>query len=361
MSVQSLKILMQAGSVSLGELEHPNKMPFEGILTWFNAPSDKPVGGAGGKRVLIPSEYGTKGLASLRGMAVNFDSLWMDKHVSTNKIGIIEDAWVGEVNEEGAIPVNIRGFVYAHDFPEEAQQIKEEQASLGFSYETIDTAVVDGVFKGEQVLLACADLVFSGAAILLKDKAAYTNTSLAAQAEELNEEEAGLDIEKIIEAVVTAMESKFELKAKADTISEEVEETKEEPKAEDLEASAETNEGDIDVVTEAGEIEEDKVLDDTEKLDFKAMAEEYKTQFEAMKAEFEKVKADLKAEADAREMNEHKGFRYPVTLAAKYNLDASADTYESKIDAVDARTDLSASEKMALKWEIRDQYLKSQR
>lgn len=367
MSVQSLKISMQAGSVSLGELEHPNKMPFEGILTWFNAPSDKPVGGAGGKRVVIPSEYGTKGLASLRGMAVNFDSLWMDKHVSTNKIGIIEDAWVGEANEEGAIPVNIRGFVYAHDFPEEAKQIKEEQASLGFSYETIDTAVVDGVFKGEHVLLACADLVFSGAAILLKDKAAYTNTSLAAQAEELDEEEAGLEIEKIIEAVVSAMESKFELKAKADTNSEEVEETKEEPKAEDLEASAETkeeaetNEGDTDVVTETGEIEEDKVIDDTEKLDFKAMAEEYKTQFEAIKAELEKVRTDLKAEAEAREMNEHKGFKYPATLAAKYNLDASADTYESKINAVDARTDLSASEKMALKWEIRDQHIKSQR
>ena len=94
MDKQGLKVSLQAGSIKLGELEHPNKMPFEGLLTFFDTPSDKPVGGAKGKKVLIPSEYGIPALASLMGMAIDFDPVLMDKHSVKHKIGMIENVWV---------------------------------------------------------------------------------------------------------------------------------------------------------------------------------------------------------------------------------------------------------------------------
>lgn len=357
MTKQSLNVSLQASCFSFGELEHPNKMPFEGLMTWLNSPSDKPVGGAGGKRVVIPVDHGKAGLASLKGMAVNFDSLMMDRHVSTNKVGVIEDAWCGDANEEGAVPVYVKGYIYAHDFPEEARMIKEEQADLGFSYETVDTAVVHGIHEGELVLMACEDIVFSGAAILLKQKAAYTNTSLVAQAEESEVE--NLEIEKLVEAVISAIEAKFELKAKAD--EEEKVEEKPEEKVEEVkgEEKAEEQEEKEEKVEEPAEKEEEVELKaGAEEVDFKAMAEDYKAKFEALEAKMDKVAADLKAEADAREANNHKGFAYPTTLVAKYNLDASADTYEAKIAAVDAREDLSVDEKMALKFELRSENLK---
>lgn len=382
MSTQSLKISLQASSLALGELEHPNRMPFQGLMTWLNSPSDKPVGGAGGKRVVIPTEHGVAGLASLKGMAVNFDSVWMDKHVSTNKVGVIEDCWTGEPNEDGAVPVYVSGYIYAHDFPEEAKQIKEEQAYLGFSYETIDTPVTDGVFQGESVLFACADVVFSGAAILLKQKAAYTNTSLVANADE-NKEETNLNIEEIVKAVVEAMEAKYSLTAKADEKKEDAseedvkekdskeEEKESDDKKEEDSKEEKTEEEASDDKKEDEESEDDKKSEDKtlkaeaeeveEKVDFKAMAEDFKSKYEALEAKFEKMEADLKAEADSKEQNTHKGFAYPTTLVSKYNLEASADTYESKIAAVDARADLNTEEKMALKFELRAQELKSQK
>lgn len=370
--MQNIKLSLRAGgAISLGDLEHPNKMPFEGLLTYFDIPSDKPVGGANGKRVVIPSNYGIPSLASLKGMAVDFDPLLMDKHVAKHKIGIIDEAWTGERLENGSLPVFVRGYVFAHDFPDEASDIKEYQSELGFSYETIDTPVMDGVYEGEPVLQVCGEVVFSGAAILLAEKAAFTQTSLAAQAEE-NEEMEGnnLELDQIIAAVMAAIEAKYEMQAKSqqEEVQEAVEKVMEavvEGHVEiesqvadalsDLTAEGETaevkeeevKEETVELQAEAEvveEVKEEEVETNVETVDFQAMAVDLQASVDALKKEL----ADLKAEAEEKEKNTHKGFAYPTTLAAKYNLEAAADTYEAKIASIDARTDLSTDERMAL-------------
>lgn len=357
-------------------------MPFEGLFTWFDIPSDAPPSGALGKRVIIPSKWGVPALATLKGMAVNFDSIFMSKHASQNKIGIIEDTWVGDKADNGGTPVYVKGFIYAHDFPEEAMQIKDEQADLGFSYETVDTPVMPGTYEGEDVLIVCGDFAFSGGAIMLAEKAAYVKTSLAAQGESQEGGQSTLDLDQIIAAVIAALQEKFVLETKEDALKDVLEEvTEEHIEAEDklndvlqevveehVEAETKLNEIVEDITKKpeapAPELDASKTEDSKSEMkmpksemmmQMKAMADELKS----LKAELEKTKADLKAEADAKFVHQHKGFEYPATLAAKYNFEASADTYEAQIAAVDARQDLTSEQKMALKFELRDKHLKN--
>ncbi len=379
---QILKVVsLQAGSIELGELEHPNKMPFSGLLTYFDVPSDKPVGGAGGKRVIIPAEYGIPALASLQGMAVDFDPLLMDKHVPKHKIGMIENASVGDRQANGGLPVFISGHIFAYDFPDEALDIKQYQADLGFSYETIDTPVMDTLYEGETVLRVCDELVFGGAAILLAEKAAFTTTSLAAQSQDQEQEVTNLELDQIIAAVMSSMEAKYDLQAKG------LQETMTNPdgasSSTNLTASEETvageqtdvnveGVGEGDQTTEQQVVQVEAATDLTAKaqgevkdasqnvqiVDFQAMAVDLQARLDAMKTDLEQAKADLKAEADAKEQNSHKGFAYPMNLAAKYNLKAEADSYEAQIAEVDAMNGLSTEERMALKFELRQKHLK---
>lgn len=151
--------------------DHPNKMPFTGVLTKVDEPSDGAPGGAGGKRVILKAEAARNALGSLLGMAVNFQPSF-DGHDVQNKIGLITSADV--VGNE----VQIAGFIYAADFPETATLIKSLKNDLGFSFEAHRIYVED--MSAE--VLSITQLTFTGAAILLKDKAAFTSTSLAAQA-----------------------------------------------------------------------------------------------------------------------------------------------------------------------------------
>lgn len=164
-----------------GENSHPNRMPFAGILTWYDVPSDNPPHGSGGQRVLIPSEIGIPALASLVGQAVNFvaNSEWT-KHNSQDKVGVITAASAGEPMADGAIPVYIEGYIYAQDFPEAATAIKLNQNLLGLSYETSETALAAGTYHGEDVAVTTSLGYYTGAAILLKHTAAYTSTAIAA-------------------------------------------------------------------------------------------------------------------------------------------------------------------------------------
>lgn len=153
--------------------DHPNKMPFSGVLTRVDQSSDGAPGGAGGKKVILKSEAARAALPSLLGMAVNYMPNF-DGHDVQNKIGIITSADV--VGTE----LQIAGFIYAADFPETATLIKSLKSDLGFSFEAHRIYVED--MSAE--VLSITQLHFTGAAILLKDKAAYTSTSLAAKAAE---------------------------------------------------------------------------------------------------------------------------------------------------------------------------------
>jgi len=164
---------------------HPNKHPFKGVLTRIDTLSDKAPEGSKGNRVILPRDVAEKALPTLLGMAVNLQSD-LEGHNQKVKIGLIEKA---EIIDDA---INIEGFLYASDFPDEVKRIQSEKDRLGFSWE-IQCQFVEDKKAAVYTITAC---YFTGAAILYKDKAAYLTTSLAAQAEENNMDKEILELLK---------------------------------------------------------------------------------------------------------------------------------------------------------------------
>jgi hypothetical protein len=159
---------LEAMAVKIPHVEgHPNRVPFEGVLTVVNTVSDKAPAGARGHRVMLTREAAEKALPSLLGMAVDYKPGW-DGHDTRRKIGLLTEADV--VGRQ----VLVRGYLYARDFPEVAEAIQAQSPNaMGMSYELADARVEDmraDIWKLTRV-------TFTGAAILLRDKAAYQATS----------------------------------------------------------------------------------------------------------------------------------------------------------------------------------------
>jgi hypothetical protein len=151
--------------------DHPNRKPFKGVLVHLDRLSDGAPAGTNGRRIIVTAAAGKNALSSLLGMAVN-SSPSLDGHDAKNKIGVITSAdIVGNA-------IRIAGFVYAADFPETANTIKALKNDLGFSFEAQHITVLDP----HAAVLTITELAFTGAAILLKSKAAFATTSLAASA-----------------------------------------------------------------------------------------------------------------------------------------------------------------------------------
>ena len=147
--------------------KHPNRVAFEGVLTVVNAASDKAPSGARGHRVMLTREDAEKALPSLLGMAVDYRPGW-DGHDARRKIGILTEADVVGTR------LMVRGYLYARDFPEVALAIvAHAPEKLGMSYELADARVED--MRAE--IWKLTRVTFTGAAILLRDKAAYRATS----------------------------------------------------------------------------------------------------------------------------------------------------------------------------------------
>lgn len=159
---------LEAMAVKFPHVEgHPNRVAFEGILTLVNTPSDKAPAGARGHRVLLTREATEKALPSLLGMAVDYRPGW-DGHDARCKIGLVTEA-----NLLGNKLV-VRGYLYARDFPEVAEAIKAHAPqAMGMSYELADARVED--MRAE--IWKLTRVTFTGAAILLREKAAYRATS----------------------------------------------------------------------------------------------------------------------------------------------------------------------------------------
>ena len=159
---------LEAMAVKIPHVDgHPNRVAFEGVLTMVNAASDKAPAGARGHRVMLTREAAEQALPSLLGMAVDYRPGW-DGHDARRKIGLLTEA-----NVVGQRLV-VRGYLYARDFPEVAKQIQAQPPeALGMSYELADAQVAD--MRAEVWRLTRA--TFTGAAILLRDKAAYMETS----------------------------------------------------------------------------------------------------------------------------------------------------------------------------------------
>lgn len=173
-------LAMRAMAVEFPQVHgHPNRLPFEGVLTLVDVPSDKAPSGARGHRVILTRAAAEAALPSLLGMAVDYkaarpgdpSSGW-DGHDARQKCGIITAA------ELDGNRISVSGFVFSRDFPEIEQRLSAAGASfndgtMGMSYELADAHVAD--MRASIWTLTRA--TFTGAAILLREKAAYRDTS----------------------------------------------------------------------------------------------------------------------------------------------------------------------------------------
>lgn len=185
---------------------HSNKLPFSGVLTRLDQPSDKPLNGTKGKRVVLPTEAANEALASLLGMGVDFTPSF-DGHRPKVKIGLITAAnIVGNA-------IEILGFFYAADFPEEVQLIQTEKEKLGFSFEA--QSLMQDMNADPLVVEACE---FTGAAVLYKDKAAYFETSISANADQENDmtKEQQDQLDAVTKSLATLTEAVAKISAAAD-------------------------------------------------------------------------------------------------------------------------------------------------
>lgn len=172
-TIKAMSVSIEAMSLQMPMVEdHPNRVPFSGVLTKLDEPSDRAPGGSGGRCVIMTSASAQAALPSLLGMAVDFTAA-LDGHDTKSKIGVITGADI--VGNE----VRIEGFFYAADFPTEVQRIQAAKSVLGWSYEIQRVRIVDPSADPLEI----ESFVFTGAAVLQKSKAAYQTTSLTASAE----------------------------------------------------------------------------------------------------------------------------------------------------------------------------------
>ncbi len=102
-------------------------------------------------------------------MAVGLHRPGWDGHDARRKIGLL--TLIADVIGPRLV---VRGYLYARDFPEVAQAITAHAPeSLGMSYELADARVED--MRAE--IWKLDSVIFTGAAVLLRDKAAYRATS----------------------------------------------------------------------------------------------------------------------------------------------------------------------------------------
>lgn len=159
---------LEAMAVKFPHVEaHPNRVAFEGVLTVVNTASDKAPAGARGHRVVLTREAAETALPSLLGMAVDYRPGW-DGHDARRKIGLLTEANIAGNR------LLVRGYLYARDFPDVARAIRAQAPlSMGMSYELADARVED--MRADVWTLT--RVTFTGAAILLREKAAYRDTS----------------------------------------------------------------------------------------------------------------------------------------------------------------------------------------
>ena len=189
---------------------HPNRLPFRGVLTLLDVPSDKPPAGARGHRVTLTRAAAEKALPSLLGMALDFTPS-LDGHDARRKVGVITSAdivaadgkWqmANGKNGSGGGPhspsfgkcgigyqLEITGYIFARDFPEIVELMRGQEVAdptrrqnqaqggapgeLGMSYEIANARVADV----NASVWTLTEATFTGAAMLLRSKAAYTGT-----------------------------------------------------------------------------------------------------------------------------------------------------------------------------------------
>lgn len=170
----AMELKLEAMSLMLPDVkDHPNKAPFSGIMTRIGQPSDRAPGGSDGKRVVLTAEAVERAIPSLLGMGVDYTPSF-DGHDPQKKIGIITSA------KSKGNALHVEGFFYAADFPEVVSQIQSNKRRLGWSYEILAVRIED--LNANPLVIT--EFIFTGAAVLRKDAAAYSTTTIAANAED---------------------------------------------------------------------------------------------------------------------------------------------------------------------------------
>jgi hypothetical protein len=146
--------------------ERSTRIYFEGILCILDEPSDKPPMGGLHHKLIIPSAVAKKALPSLIGAPLNYKVDWSG-HDFNMTIGMITNAKI--INHT----LQVVGFLSTADKPYLIRQFDSiTDDLLGMSIELHNSRV--DITKKYMVAL---EVNFSGAAVLLKNKAAYTKTS----------------------------------------------------------------------------------------------------------------------------------------------------------------------------------------
>jgi hypothetical protein len=176
-----MNVEVQSMAIALPEVaRHPNRTEFRGVLTLVDVPSDKPPAGAKGHRVMLTREATERALASLLGMALDYAPS-LDRHDAQRKVGVIVEANLeperpGRQRRDAAVPgtrLEVSGYLYGKDFPEVVRQMRRGgRQMLGMSYEIADVKVADM----DATVWEVASFIFTGAALLRRDKAAYGQT-----------------------------------------------------------------------------------------------------------------------------------------------------------------------------------------
>ncbi|HUS19503.1 MAG TPA: hypothetical protein VMZ25_07615 [Terriglobales bacterium] len=146
---------------------HPNRIPFKGVLTQVDVASQRAPAGARGRRVILTRQAADAALPSLIGMGLDYTPK-LDGHDARLKVGLITGA------EIVGTQLQIEGYIYGRDFPELMLELNSPNAPLGMSYELADARVEDV----RATVWRLTEVIFTGAAILRRDKAAYADTSI---------------------------------------------------------------------------------------------------------------------------------------------------------------------------------------
>ena len=157
---------MNALAVEMPELaKHPNRKRFVGVLATVERASERAPAGARGHRVQLTRTAAERALPSLIGMGLGYTPK-LDGHDVRRKIGVITSAEI--VGQE----IVIEGHLFARDFPELIRELRLKDGELGLSYEVSDAIVEDMQAR----VWKLTEVTFTGAALLLREKAAYGQT-----------------------------------------------------------------------------------------------------------------------------------------------------------------------------------------
>ncbi len=116
---------LEAMAVEMPEVAgHPNRVGFRGVLTLVDLPSDGAPHGANGRRVIVTRRAVEKAIPSLLGMGLDYAPAF-DGHDAQRKVGVITRA---EVTRNA---VEVGGYLFGHDFPEVVEEIREAALKAG--------------------------------------------------------------------------------------------------------------------------------------------------------------------------------------------------------------------------------------